>query len=283
VHVCLRLKDDQWRCAFVRTVLVNVRLHAGKQVGDDSPPIFGKGVAAAVACATSARLQVFHALFRPIRSTLSNLSKLEVWGAAPAESAGSSGFSSPPSEYIHGIAQSLLDVPTMVQEGSLSTAAASELWEVLASGALEASAGKMKLTSVRMAGLVQAIDADNEEDEQPEDDEQDAAYNWLVLVAKGTVAMILAQVELIPRLTEKGCAQLAADLAHWTKVLGAGEMEPGPVLLQVCSMRVYRLAQMARGVVGALLCADRSVALRGLLSPFVSVSYVLLSCWDIRR
>ena len=95
--------------------------------------------------------------------------------------------------------------------------------------------------------------------------------------------MILAQVELIPRLTEKGCAQLAADLAHWTKVLGAGEMEPGPVLLQVCSMRVYRLAQMARGVVGALLCADRSVALRGLLSPFVSVSYVLLSCWDIRR
>ena len=248
-------------------------MHAGKQVGDDCPPIFEKGVAAVLACATSARLRVFHALFRPIRSTLSSLSKLEVWSAAPAESAGSSGFSSPPSEYVHGIAQSLLDVPTMVQEGSLSTAAASELWEVLAAGALETGGGKMKLTSVRMAGLVQAIDADNEA--EPEEDEQDAAYNWLVLVAKGTVAMILAQVELIPRLTEKGCAQLAADLSHWTKVLGAGEMEPGPVLLQVCSMRVSRVVQVARGVVSALLCACSSVALWARVSVLLCVAAML--------
>jgi hypothetical protein len=222
-------------CFFVR---------AGKQVGDDCPPIFEKGVAAALACATSARLQVFHALFRPIRSTLMGLSSLEVWGAAPAESAGSSAFSSPPSEYIHGIAQSLLDVPTMVQEGTLSTAAANELWEVLAAGALETNGGRTKLSAVRMAGLVQAIDADNEE-EQPDEDEEDAAYNWLVLVAKGTVAVLLAQVDAIPRLTETGSAQLAADLSHWTKVLGAGEMEPGPVLLQVCAVHVYRLVQIA--------------------------------------
>lgn len=219
-------------------------MHAGKQVGDDCPPIFEKGLAAAVACGTSARLQVFHALFRPIRSTLMGLSKLEVWGATQADSAGSSGFSSPPSEYIHGIAQSLLDVPTMVQEGTLSTAAANDLWEVLAAGALETDDGRMKLSAVRMAGLVQAIDADNEE-EQPDEDEADAAYNWLVLVAKGTVAMLLAQVDAMPRLTEAGAAQLAADLSHWTKVLGAGEMEPGPVLLQVRATRVYILTEIA--------------------------------------
>ena len=140
--------------------------------------------------------------------------------------------------------RSLLDVPTMVQEGTLSTAAANELWKVLAAGALETDTGRIQLSAVRMAGLVQAIDADNEEEHQDED-EEDAAYNWLVLVAKGTVAMLLAQVDAMPLLTEPGSAQLAADLSHWTKVLGAGEMEPGVVLLQVCAIRVYRLAQIA--------------------------------------
>lgn len=195
---------------------------------------------------------MFHALFSPIRSILGGLSKLDVWGAAPPEGVGSSAFSSPPSEYIHGIAQSLLDVPTMVQEGSLSTAAASELWEVLAAGALETGEGdgrKLKLSAVRMAGLVKAIDAD-EEDEQAE---EDAAYNWLVIVAKGTVAMLLAQAEAIPRLTETGSAQLAADLSHWAKVLGAGEMEPGPVLLQVCVMRLI-VGAKSLAFIGTLLC-----------------------------
>ena len=88
-------------------------------------------------------------------------------------------------------------------------------------------------------------DDDEEEEEESDEDEEDAAYNWLVLVAKGTVAMLLAQVDAIPLLTEPGSAQLAADLSHWIKVLGAGEMEPGVVLLQVRGIRVYRLAQIA--------------------------------------
>lgn len=221
----------------VRGACLDMATFAGKQVDENCAPIFESSVAAAATCSTSALLQIFHVLFKPIHSILSGLSKLEVWGTAPTQRTNPSGFSSPPSDYIHGIAQSLLDVPTMVQEGSLSTAAASELWEVLAGGALDmsTSGAKTKLAPVRIAGLVKAIDAEEDEEQAGvgAEDEEDAAYNWLVLVAKGTVAMLLAQVDAIPRLTEQGATQLAADLSHWAKVLGAGEMEPGPVLLQV--------------------------------------------------
>jgi hypothetical protein len=213
----------------------------GKQAGDDCAPIFESAIAAAATCPTSARLQVYNALIAPIRSTLAGLSKLEVWSAeAEGEEGGAVAnleFSVPPSEYVHGIAQGLLDVPSMVQVGSLSTTEAAALWEALADGA----DGGAKLGSVRMAGLVKAIDAEDAAGEDGgeggavEEEEEDAAYNWLVVVAKGTVAMLLSQLEGMGRLTERGSAQLGSDLSHFSKVLGAGEMEPGPVLLQVCT------------------------------------------------
>ena len=82
---------------------------------------------------------------------------------------------------------------------------------------------------------------EDEEEGEDKDDAGDAPYNWLVVVAKGATALLLAQLGAIAKLSESGAAQLATDFSHWSKVLEAGQMGPGPVL-----QRAIALLQMKR-------------------------------------
>ena len=58
--------------------------------------------------------------------------------------------------------------------------------------------------------------------------------------------MLFAEIASIDRLTEAGAGQLAADLSHWSKVLGAGEMEPGGVLVQAIGLLKMNGSELAR-------------------------------------
>ena len=102
---------------------------------------FEQGARAAVGAISGARRQVFRSLFRPVRAELRAVSALPAWSATPAgkeAGVGAAGrealpsFSVGPSEYVHTIASLLLDIPTQVHEGSLTTAEAASLWEELA-------------------------------------------------------------------------------------------------------------------------------------------------------
>ena len=108
-----------------------------------------------------------------------------------------------------------------------------------------------KLSAARTAGLVEAVEDDEEGEDK--DDAGDAPYNWLVVVAKGATALLLAQLGAIATLSESGAAQLATDFSHWSKVLEAGQMGPGPVLL-----RAIALLQMKREELAAQTASPRA-------------------------
>ena len=101
------------------------------------------------------------------------------------------------------------------------------------------SGGQITVSATCTAGLVEAVE--DEEEGEDKDDAGDAPYNWLVVVAKGATALLLAQLGAIAKLSESGAAQLATDFSHWSKVLEAGQMGPGPVL-----QRAIALLQMKR-------------------------------------
>lgn len=90
--------------------------------GDDiiPKPVYPAAQAAAEAVVVACRRLVFRALFAPTKAALSGVGKLQAWGSDGGSGGGGAAavgleFSVAPSEYVHTVAQSLLDVPTQVR------------------------------------------------------------------------------------------------------------------------------------------------------------------------
>ncbi len=152
---------------------------------------------------------IFDVLFAALRSQLVGLAEFSVWGEQPKALFGGLLAALPsfsqPSEYMTHVGEHLLSLVQQLENYLHAQAEAQRAAEQ------EASA------SAALTSAAASASADSKAGAAPEED----ASHWLSLLANGVVKFVLDRITHIPKLSEKGAAQLATDLDYLANVLKA--------------------------------------------------------------
>ena len=165
-------------------------------------------------CVLTSQVLVFRAIFHPIRHVLLSLPANPHWSAGPATAVAAGAavpvFSVGPLEYVHGIAEQLLNVPTVVptDDGSegqtLDAGQAEAVWKEVVGGSrgsgpvlFDCGAAVPPHRAGRLVEVADDEDEDEEEGDGGGGGGSDAAYLWLGLLAKSTAALFINQITAI--------------------------------------------------------------------------------------
>ncbi len=176
---------------------------------------------------------IFDTLFSPLRSQLVGLAELPVWGETPKALFGGLLAALPsfsqPSEYMTHAGERLLSLVQELEnylhaqaETERQQNAADSFGSSSGSGSGDVkSSPPTPLTSASAAAAAAAAAAA---------EENDTTY-WLGVLASGVVKFVMDRITHIPKLTDKGAAQLATDIDYLANVMKAVGV-PIPVITE---------------------------------------------------
>ncbi|CAG8516073.1 7328_t:CDS:2 [Ambispora leptoticha] len=197
---------------------------------------------------------IFDTIFLPIVKHLSNISKMEVWKAAPESTKQRSvlnleipTFSLSPSEYITRIGEHLLTLPQQFEvyadDKSLAFSISSlpyndDTEDFVDDDKIETMTITQKSTEQK-SPLISNLESDTAQNTEQQENVKETitvTHAWITSIARGTMFALVEKILSIPQLSKHGTRQLLTDLGYLTNVLSALDISAVDELLQIYKM-----------------------------------------------